>query len=233
MAHRLYLIENKITHQIESIYPHHALLTVAAYDMQPSLPPHLPRPAVPDLISDYLTTHTLVPVKNIRLAMLDNRHGTYSITYTSDPINRKHQFRILTHFSDKADQHNYQQQQDNDLGYNNLFFESLTQYDFKPSHSCILIRNNDECNHTYRHQKHTTSHTSRFNRRHIRCNNLIYNQKYNSVKTSKLRHCNRKQSDLWYDYDLRQSRRSTGWKSRKIKHQWMIHLSDQKSVDME
>lgn len=226
MAHRLYLIENRNTHQIESIYPHHALLTVAAYEIQPPLPPHLPRPAVPDLISDYLTTHTLVPVKNIRLAMLDNRHGTYSITYTSDPINRKHQFRILTHFSDKVDQHNHQQQQDNDLGYNNLFFESLTQYDFKPSHSCIFIRNDNRSTYTYHYKNHHTSHKTRYSKRHIRCNNLIYNQKYNSVKTSKLRHYNRKQNKSWLDHDMWQSRQSTGWKIRKIKHQWMIHLPD-------
>lgn len=226
MAHRLYLIENRTTHEIESIYPYPALLTVAAYDMQSSLPPHLPRPTVPDLISDYLSMHTIVPVRNIRITELDNQHGTYSITYSSDPINRKHQFRILIHFSDKVNQHNYQRTQDNDLGYNDLFFQSLTQDDLKPSRSCILIRKHDEGNHTYHHRNHPTSHTSRFSRRHIRCNNLIYNQEYHSVKTDKLRHCNRRQDKLWYDYDLRQARKSTGWKSRKIKHQWMIHLPD-------
>lgn len=193
-----FMVQDKKTKQVIGIYPHFALISFVN------------RNNIPINAENY---YTVTPVSRTV------RTNSKTIGIVLRPKNKNWQHRLWSHFADKYESHQYI---DGDSCY--------TWYE-----GTILPKSKDYKNlpkppvkhHLPRRYRRHQSH-SIFSWRHVRSYNRLSNFRFNSLSTElHMRHKGR-HLQTNFDYENWQMGRSTGWKDRKIRHQYMVHLTRKK-----
>ena len=154
--------------------------------------------------------YQILPVK--KLCLTSPEHLQYQVVKKK----QNWQEKVLKHFQQK-----YQLREYYDFQLP-AFYESIAKQNLAKSKNYY---EKSQPQYRYHHYPHSKRHST-FSWRHIRNNNLTYQAKFNSyANLSKMRHPNRivNNENSW-DYEHWTNRETTGWKRRKIKHQYLVHL---------
>lgn len=154
----------------------------------------------------------IVPVKNIAWISQDQ------LQYDIIPKNKKWQAKIIRHFNNKIEMRNY-----NTIANNSaipVYYEIKNNFKQAKEYRNSPVQHKDIQKQKYRRTKrHST-----FSWRTLKHNRLHYNALYNSYcNRPKMRHPNRKLDDD-LDRENWNTGNSTGWKQRKIRHQYLVHV---------
>lgn len=154
--------------------------------------------------------YQILPVK--KLCLTSPNH----LQYQTIRKKQRWQEKVLNHFQQKYQLREYY---DCQLP---MFYEGIAKQNLPKSKDYY-----EKSQPQYRYHRYPRPKThSAFSWRHIRNNNLTYQAKFNSYANfSKMRHPNRivNNENSW-DYEHWTNRETTGWKRRKIKHQYLVHL---------
>lgn len=154
----------------------------------------------------------IVPVKNI--AWISQNQLRYDII----PKNKKWQAKIIRHFNNKIEMRNYNTITNNSVI--PVYYTIKNNFKQAKEYRNLPVQHKDIQKQKYRRTKrHST-----FSWRTLKHNRLHYNVLYNSYcNRPKMRHPNRK-LDANLDRENWNTGNSTGWKQRKIKHQYLVHV---------
>lgn len=155
---------------------------------------------------DTYKNYILTPVKHVV------RTTNMSVTYNAHPKNDKWQKRVWRYAENKYDQRVYLNSDNANFWYKSADLPLSKDYVELPEKPRY---------HWHRYQRRH-AHTA-WGWRHIRNYNRLSNFKYNQYQSyPKMRHRDRHLQDE-FDFEHWRSGFSTGWKNKKIKHQYMVH----------